>query len=169
MLEAERTAFTQERTCVLGPFAKKIRAKFPTIEALKGAPFRCHLLALCWILVTNIVRLECGHASNRRAMYSGGRQGKAPRFSRISSMQFFRHLRCRFEEWCRRLALRLSPWEPQEVPKQKKRNRGSFAFKIFMSERPFPSGNTGYQVNDEEVRLVRAASFSFLVQSQVFA
>jgi hypothetical protein len=151
-LEERRNAFIQTPRCVLGHFAGGLRMRFADAAALASVAFRVQLLTLCWVALTSIMRLECGHAGNRRAMYTGGKQGKAPRFSRISAAQFIRNLRCRFTAWMSWLMIRMNPWEPEPPPPATKKPRGGFAFRIWLAERIFPRGRTPEE-HDEEVQL----------------
>ena len=112
---------------------------------------------MAWIFLTSIMRLEVGHASNRRSMYTGGKQQKAPRLSRVSAVQFLRNLRLRFETWAEWLGLKVHPGEEEDEPAEEPATNptGSWAFRIFVSERQFPSGG-GPDDHDEEVELVNA-------------
>jgi hypothetical protein len=130
---------------VLGHFGKGLRSRFSTIELARSVLFRMELLCMAWVLLSSVVRLELGHAHNRRAMFSGGRQGKAPRFSRISALQLMRNMRQRFMVWCTRLGLPLHPGEEKKKPPAPQSVRGSWAFRIFCFHRRFAR-----HVNEED-------------------
>ena len=133
LLGERRQEFKDARRCRLGHFGKGLRERFDTVAELASLIFRFQILTLLWLMVTNIQRLEVGHAHNRRQMFTGGRQNKAPRLSRVSAQQFFRNLRNKFKLWAARLGLLVHPGEG-EAPPKKKRVRGSVAYRIFVGE-----------------------------------
>ena len=142
VLEPRRTAFEHEKECVLGSFGRGLRKRFGTAVEVASEVFRLELLTIVWVALTSILRLECGHAGNRRSMYTGGKQGKAPRLARISASQFLRNLRCRFLQWAKWLQAPVHPGEKTEEPPVAKLPRGSWGFRIFMQERRFETGGT---------------------------
>jgi hypothetical protein len=153
-LERRRTRFNSQRPCTLGHFGRGLRQLFPTMEDLRGLPFRLHMITMAWVILVSILRLEVGHAGNRRSMYSGGRQAKAPRLSRISAMQLVRNLRRRFLVWMQWLGWPLHADEPdhEEEDSGSKRSHGSWGFRIFVGERAFARGGT-HQSHNTAVKL----------------
>jgi hypothetical protein len=163
ILHERREAFAgEERSCTFGAFARDLKRRFSTVAALATLPFRLVLLTLCWLCSTSILRLEVGHANNRRNLYAGGRQQKPASVSRASALQIFRNLRCRFIVWAKLLGAPLH--DPKEAgpqppaPKPKTSRGGNWAFDLFLSERTFVTGKT-YGEHAEEV-IISSATVS---------